>query len=63
MSELLSVKELAAVLKKSEMFVYYMRWTGFEMPGGVAKLSDALEFLKRHPNPCSEFRRKKSGRL
>lgn len=56
---LLSTKELANMLGRSEKYIYYMRLCGFIMPGGRATIEDAILFLKEHPNPCAEHRKQK----
>lgn len=48
---LLSVKELAKQLGRSERYVWWMRARGFEMPGGKATLTEAREWLSDHPQP------------
>lgn len=50
--ELLSVKELAAKLKRSESYVWCMVRIGFRMTGGRATLERALRFLSKNPKPC-----------
>ena len=50
---LLSMKELAAELKRGRTYVWAMKRRGFLMPGGRARLSEALTWLKTHPLPCS----------
>jgi hypothetical protein len=42
----------ARALGVSPVFVKRMRWAGFAMPGGVATVEWALEWLREHP----EFR-------
>ncbi len=54
--KLLSVKELAAALSRSERYVYYMCAKGFPMDGGRATLSAALRWLRRNPRPCGGLR-------
>lgn len=49
---LLSVKELAAALSRSERYVWHMRSRGFAMPGGRATLDEARHWLATHPPPC-----------
>jgi hypothetical protein len=56
-SPLLSVKELAAELKRTERYVWHMRRRGFRMPGGRATLTGALLWLEANPSPC----RKRAG--
>ena len=58
MDRLLSVKELAGALGRSERYIWYLRACGFQMPGGRASLREAKEFLLTCPHPC----RNKSGK-
>lgn len=51
--ELLSVKELAARLKRSEAYVWQMRKRGFRMVAGRTTLGAAIAFLSRCPRPFS----------
>lgn len=51
MSELLGCKELAARLKRSLRYVYFMRARGFRMPGNRTTLNAALAWLSKHPSP------------
>lgn len=51
--ELHDVKNLAALLKRHENYVYAMRQCGFEMPANRASLRMAMDWLKAHP----DFRR------
>lgn len=52
MSErLLSIKELAAELGRGRNYVGAMVRQGFRMPGGRARVSDALAWLEKHPKP------------
>lgn len=53
MEELLSVKELAIRLKRSESYVWAMRRRGFRMIAGRTTMTAALQFLVKVPNPCS----------
>lgn len=43
---LLSRKELAAVLKRSRIYVWYMERRGFKFVAGRARESEALEWLQ-----------------
>ena len=45
MSKLLYPKELAAVLRKSHIYVYAMKAASFPMPGGTATLEEACTWL------------------
>lgn len=57
--QLISVKELAMALGRSESYVWAMRRRGFRFIGGRSTLSAALVFLQRVPNPWSgDIRRK-----
>jgi hypothetical protein len=49
--ELYSVKELAAKLKRSERYVWWMRRRGFPMPGDRATLTAAIVWLAKNPFP------------
>jgi hypothetical protein len=48
------VGKLAEALGVSPVFIKRMKWAGFEMPGGVATVAWALQWLKQHP----EFRQR-----
>lgn len=48
---LLTVKELANVLRKHPSYVYAMTGQGFKMPGGTATIEEARAWLARHPHP------------
>jgi hypothetical protein len=50
---LLAVKELAEALRRDRTYVWAMKCRGFAMPGGRARLSDALIWLEKHPEPRS----------
>ena len=54
--ELLSRKELASRLKRSERYVSHMRASGFQMPGGRTTLRAAISFLRRVPYPTARYR-------
>jgi len=45
----LTPKELAAALGRSRTYVYAMRAQGFRMPGNMATLQQALDWLERRP--------------
>lgn len=49
MSELMTVKELAAAMKRSPWYVYAMRRAGFPMPGGTATVQEARDWLAARP--------------
>jgi hypothetical protein len=49
--QLLTSKELAAELRKSIRFVRYMRAQGFAMPGNIATLREARQWLLTNPAP------------
>lgn len=49
--KLLTIKELAAELRRSYGYVLAMRARGFRMPGNRATLQAALEWLEEHPSP------------
>jgi hypothetical protein len=50
-TELLTTKEIAAMLKRAPSYVYAMRAQGFMMPGGRATLHQAIEWLRTNPKP------------
>jgi hypothetical protein len=59
-SELLSIKELAAELKRGRNYVGAMVRLGFPMPGGRATVEAALVWLEKNPKPrsrCATVRR------
>ena len=49
--ELLTPKELAALLKHDVKYVYEMKRLGFLMPGNRATLAEARLWLVAHPKP------------
>jgi hypothetical protein len=49
--DLLTCKELAAMLGRCVRYVYDMRRAGFDMVGGKATVKQALAFLSRNPPP------------
>lgn len=53
---LLSSKELASKLGRSISYVKAMRRRGFKMPEHRTKLSIALRWLAKHPEPCRHKR-------
>lgn len=55
-TDLLTTKELAAMLKRAPGYVYAMKTRGFPMPGGRARLAEALSWLTKHPQPRAERR-------
>ena len=48
-TDLLTTKEIAAMLKRAPSYVYAMKARGFPMPGGRARLTEALAWLTKHP--------------
>jgi len=44
------------MLKRAPSYVYAMKARGFPMPGGRARLTEALAWLTRHPQPRAERR-------
>jgi hypothetical protein len=50
-TELLTVKELASVLKRAPGYVYAMRARGFSMPGNRTTVEIALRWLEANPHP------------
>lgn len=57
-TRLLSVKELAAALGRTQRYVWHMRARGFVMIGGRATLVEARAWLAAHPFPCARKHRK-----
>lgn len=55
MNELLTIKELAAALKKSRSYIQAMKRRGFQMPGGVATIDEARAWLRSHPEPTRRY--------
>ncbi len=49
--KLLSMKELAGVLGRDRTYVWAMKRAGFAMPGGRARITDAIAWLEKHPTP------------
>lgn len=47
--ELLCVKELADRIKRTPRYVYAMKRDGFAMPGGLATVRQALDWLTDNP--------------
>lgn len=52
MNQLLSPKELAEALRRSDRYVRHMKSRGFKMPGGYATFEDARNWLEKNPAPC-----------
>lgn len=55
-AKLLSVKELATRLGRSERYVYAMKARGFRMPGGRVTLGVAIDWLASNNPPMSKKR-------
>lgn len=56
MTDLLTIKELAAVLGKSRTYVHAMIAAGFEMPGRTATLQEARDWLRANPDfSCTAY--------
>lgn len=51
-NDLLSIKDLARKLGRSERYVKYMVARGFKMIAGRATVTDALTWLDHNPKPC-----------
>lgn len=49
--KLLSVKEIASQIGRSDRYVWWMRQKGFKMVAGRATLEDAMRFLEANPKP------------
>ena len=56
MEELLTVKELAQLLKRHESYVWAMRRQGFRFIAGRTTMTAALRWLASNPNPWSSKR-------
>ena len=54
---ILTIKELAAALRRSRSYVQWMKRRGFRMPGNRATVAEARLWLDQHQKPCQ--RRKK----
>jgi hypothetical protein len=48
---LLTIKELAAAVKRHRSYISAMKRDGFPMPGGLASVREFREFLARNPFP------------
>jgi phage regulator Rha-like protein len=57
MEELLSIKELAQKLKRSESYVFAMKRRGFRMVANRTTMTAAIKFLAVNPSPCSRVKR------
>ncbi len=55
---LLRPKEIASVFGRSTRWVYDARRAGFNMPGGVATVTEFRSFLTRVPNPTVAAKRR-----
>ena len=44
-----NIKKLAEALGVSPVFIKRMKWAGFAMPGGVATVEWALQWLRNNP--------------
>ena len=60
--KLLSNKELAKELNRSESYVRYMIAAGYKTYAGRSTLKSALTWLETHPHPCTEGREKRLKR-
>ena len=56
---LLSVKEIAIALGRTEDYIYRLRRLGLKMPGGRTTLSKVLAFLEENPTPWKNYRKNK----
>jgi hypothetical protein len=54
--QLLSIKELAFTLRRSQNYIFAMKRHGFKMPGHQATLRAALAWLARNPPPRSRLK-------
>lgn len=59
MPQLMTRKELASALRKHVTYISAMKRQGFQMPGRVATLSSAIEFLQHNPSPRAIVRNAK----
>lgn len=55
--ELLSFKEVEAILKRGRIYVYALRKLGLPVHGGRVWKSDLLKFIDTHPAPRAELKR------
>ena len=60
MEELLSIKELAQKLKRSESYIFAMKRAGFRMVAGRTTITAAIKFLAVCPNPCARLKNGKA---
>lgn len=60
MNELLNVNELADALRHHRSYVTDMKRAGFEMPGGMATVAEARQWLRDNPHFRTGRRKKKS---
>lgn len=49
--KLLTPKELGSAIGRNRIYIEAMKRDGFEMPGGMATVQEAREWLKKHPKP------------
>lgn len=61
MNDLLTIKELAAALKRSRTYVQAMKRRGFQMPGGVATVAEARKWLVRNSHPRARNKTEHGG--
>lgn len=50
----LTIKELAAAMRRNRTYVHAMKRNGFVMTDGKATLAEARAWLARNPKPRSE---------
>lgn len=60
MNDLLSVKELAVALRRSTSYIYAMRNAGFPMPGGRARIHEAMTWLHAHGDFRMRYHRRRT---
>ena len=56
--ELLSYKEAADLFKRGQSWIYALRRLGLPTYGGRIKTEEILEFVKLHPSPEMELRKR-----
>lgn len=56
--KLLTIKQLASELGRSRRYVSYMKRGGFQMPGGLATVTEARSWLARNEPPCAGIPRR-----
>lgn len=61
--KLLFADELAEALRRSRVYVYAMKASGFKMPGGTASLEEARTWLAQNPSfKCTAYNKKQKAK-